>query len=233
MAELSGKAKAEYIRQMFTRLAGRYNLANRLMTWGQDMRWRRQVIEFARLPPAGRLLDVGTGTGDLAQLALQWDEHLLAVGADFTHEMMQVGRDLAIGHSICWLNTDALELPFDSETFDAVVSGYLLRNVIDVSLALSEQYRVLKAGGRMVCLDSTPPPQDFWHFPERLYLRLVIPAIGGLISGDVEAYRYLPRSTLHFLPADKLAGCMQEVGFKDVRYRRFMGGTIAIHCGRR
>jgi demethylmenaquinone methyltransferase/2-methoxy-6-polyprenyl-1,4-benzoquinol methylase len=233
MADLSGKEKADYIQRMFARLAGRYDLANRLMTWGQDMRWRRQVIEIARLPPAGRLLDVGTGTGGLARVALQRDEHLLAVGADFTPEMMQVGRSQASGKLICWLNSDALILPFEAETFDAVVSGYLLRNVTDMELALNEQYRVLKTGGRVVCLDSSPPPQDIWHFPERLYLQLFIPIIGGVISGDFKAYRYLPRSSLHFLPADQLAAIMEKVGFKDVRYRRFMGGTMAIHNGSR
>jgi demethylmenaquinone methyltransferase/2-methoxy-6-polyprenyl-1,4-benzoquinol methylase len=231
MAELSGKEREDYVRRMFARLAGRYDLVNRWMTWGQDNKWRSEVIRWANIPPGGRLLDIGTGTGDLARLALHGDEKLFAVGADFSAEMMRAGRNLVGGSWINWLNSDALRLPFASQTFDAVVSGYLLRNVANLEQALAEQYRVLKVGGHMVCLDSTPPARDVWHLPVRLYLDVAIPLIGGLLSGDVKAYRYLPQSTKRFLPADELARCMENVGFRDVHYHRFMAGTMAIHCG--
>jgi demethylmenaquinone methyltransferase/2-methoxy-6-polyprenyl-1,4-benzoquinol methylase len=231
MAELSGKEREDYIRRLFARLAHRYELANHWMTWGQDMKWRGRVIEWANIPPAGRLLDIGTGTGDLARLALQRDKNLFTVGADFSSEMMRIGHDSVGGCMISWLNNNALELPFASQTFDAVVSGFLVRNVADLEQALAEQYRVLKVGGHMVCLDSTPPPQDLWHLPVKLYLEIAIPAIGGLLTGDVKAYRYLPQSTRRFLPVDQLAACMQKVGFKDVHYHCFMAGTIAIHRG--
>jgi demethylmenaquinone methyltransferase/2-methoxy-6-polyprenyl-1,4-benzoquinol methylase len=176
-------------------------------------------------------LDIGTGTGDLAIEALKHDKRLLAVGADFTPEMMMVGRDRQDGESVLWLITDALNLPFGSESFDAVVSGYLLRNVVDVERALVEQYRVLKPDGPMVCLDTTPPPKDLWHLPIRLYLRLVIPIIGGWVAGDIKTYRYLPESTNHFVKAPELAECICKVGFRKVGFRSFMGGTMAIHWG--
>jgi demethylmenaquinone methyltransferase/2-methoxy-6-polyprenyl-1,4-benzoquinol methylase len=116
-------------------------------------------------------------------------------------------------------------------TFDAVVSGYFLRNVSDVERALAEQYRVLKPDGYMVCLDTTPPPNDFWHLPVRVYLNLIIPIVGSLITGYFEAYRYLPESTSHFLRTNELVDCVQRVGFREVGFRRFMGGTMAIHWG--
>ena len=144
---------------------------------------------------------------------------------------MQLGRMRQGGKSIHWLNTDALELPFYDETFDAVVSGYLLRNVIAVERALVEQYRVVKPGGCVVCLDTTPLPNDIWHLPARFYLHHIIPILGGLIARNPKAYRYLPKSTERFLLAEELASVMQKAGFKDVQFRRLMGGTMAIHWG--
>jgi demethylmenaquinone methyltransferase/2-methoxy-6-polyprenyl-1,4-benzoquinol methylase len=227
----SNKERANNVRNMFAHLAVRYDLANRWMTWGQDVKWRREVISRVHLPKGGKLLDIGTGTGDLALEALRRDKQLLAVGADFTVQMISVGRNRQAGNSVIWLNTDALNLPFASESFNGVVSGYLLRNVVDVERALVEQYRVLKPGGHMVCLDTSPPPGDLWHFPVRLYLQLVIPLIGGLVAGDINTYRYLPESTKHFVSAPGLADCMSKVGFREVGFRKFMGGTTAIHWG--
>jgi len=231
MAELSGKDRANYVRHMFTHLAGRYAIANRWMTWGQDVKWRCDVIDQACLSVRGKLLDVGTGTGDLALEAIKRDNTLFAVGSDFTLEMMRQGRMRQGSESVRWLTADALDLPFLTGSFDAVVSGYLLRNVIDVERALAEQYRVLKRGGQVVCLDTSPPPADIWHLPVRFYLRHIIPVIGGLIAGDTKAYEYLPQSTERFMQAAELAGCMLKVGFKEVRYHCFMGNTLAIHRG--
>ena len=231
MAELSGKDRANYVRRMFSRLAERYNIANHWMTWGQDMKWRREVIDRACLPKGGMLLDVGTGTGDLALEAIQRDRTLFAVGLDFTIEMIRQGCMRQGSESVRWINADALDLPFPKESFDVVVSGYLLRNVVDEEKALAEQYRILKWGGRVVSLDTTPPPVDMWHQPVRLYLRYIIPIIGELITGDTNAYEYLPKSTELFMHSEELAGGMLMVGFKDVQYRCFMAGTMAIHWG--
>lgn len=231
MEELSVNSRSKYVRDMFASLAGHYDRANRWMTWGQDLKWRREVIDRAQLPKGGKLLDIGTGTGDLAIEAIHREETLLVVGADFTPEMMRIGRKREEAESICWVNNDALVLPYCSDTFDTVMSGYLLRNVSELQASLEEQYRVLKAGGKMVCLDTTPPPADIWHLPVRLYLRFVIPIIGGWAAGDKEAYRYLPESTSRFLTASELAECIRIAGFREVGFRCFMGGSMAIHWG--
>lgn len=231
MGESSANEQAGMIKAMFSRIAGKYRLVNRWMTWWQDEKWRREVLRLAQIPSGGRILDVGTGTGDLALQAIEMDSSLHIVGADFTHRMMLEGRSRYGGERVSWLNTNALELPFSAETFDAVVSGFLLRNVVDINRALTEQHRVLKRGGYVVSLDTSPPPADLWHIPVRLYLKLGIPLIGGLITGDWKAYTYLPNSTQRFLQAEELKNHMVETGFHEVTFKSFMGGSIAIHWG--
>ncbi len=231
MSHLTGAERADYVRRMFARIAGRYDLMNRLMTFGQDGGWRREVIRRAGLPAGGRLLDLGTGTGDLALAALAGQPSALAVGGDFTLEMMRVGRRRAGGQAVRWAGTDALNLPFPPESFDAVTSGYLMRNVADLAKAWAEQRRVLKSGGRVVCLDTTPPPRNLLRPVILFHLRVVIPALGRVIAGHADAYSYLPDSTEGFLDADALAVRMTQAGFRQVGYRRLMLGTMAIHWG--
>jgi demethylmenaquinone methyltransferase/2-methoxy-6-polyprenyl-1,4-benzoquinol methylase len=218
---------------MFGRIARRYDLMNRLMTAGQDVIWRREVIRRAKIPPGGRLLDLGAGTGDLVREAVVQNPACHPVAADFTMEMMQVGRSHPDALQVDWAGADALSLPFPAGRFDASVSGFLLRNVSDVRQVLREQYRILKPGGRMVALDTTRPPQNvlspFIHF----HLHFVIPALGQWITGDGPAYTYLPESTESFLGAEQLAARMIAAGFREVGFRRLMFGTIAIHWGNR
>jgi len=220
--------RTDKIQGMFTRIAGRYDLMNRLMTLGQDTNWRQEVIRRAGLTPGSRLLDLGAGTGDLTREAQRQQPGCRTVAADFTLGMMQAGN--LRGH-LDWSAADALHLPFPDAGFDAVVSGFLMRNVLDVRQALQEQYRVLTYGGRIVILDTTHPPRNLLTPFLWLHLHLVIPLLGTLITGQREAYTYLPDSTEKFLYAEQLASAMREAGFKNVAFRRRMFGTIAIHWG--
>jgi len=220
--------RTDRIQGMFTRIAGRYDLMNRLMTLGQDTRWRQEVIRRAGLTQSSRLLDLGAGTGDLTREAFRQQPGCRTVAADFTLGMMQAGNQR--GH-LDWSAADALHLPFPGAGFDAVVSGFLMRNVLDVDQALQEQYRVLINGGRIVILDTTHPPRNLLTPILWLHLHLVIPLLGTLITGQREAYTYLPDSTEKFLYAEQLASAMREVGFRNVAFKRRMFGTIAIHWG--
>lgn len=231
MVERVDNNQASKVKAMFAQIAEKYDRANRWMTWGQDVRWRREVIDRAGLPLGGRLLDLGTGTGGLALEAMRRDDSILVVGADFAPEMLQMGRSHAEAGSIYWVNNDACYLPYCSGSFDAVVCGYLLRNVGNLIKVLQEQYRVLKAGGRLVCLDTTPPAADVWHFPVRMYLRYMIPMIGSWATGDKSAYTYLSASTSAFMSAADLAGKLRSAGFRQVGFRIFMWGCMAIHWG--
>ncbi len=231
MATLQGKARADYVQDMFDRIAGRYNLMNRLMTFGQDVRWRRFVVRQARLKPGDALLDLATGTGDIAFEALRQVPGVRALGGDFSLGMMLVGQRLALGDQVLWNQSDALNLPFPDATFEAVTSGYLMRNVIDIPRALAEQRRVLKSGGRIVILDTSPPPDNLLRPFIEIHLRYVIPLLGRLISGNADAYQYLPESTQKFKTPDELAALMRDAGFQNVDYKRFMFGTMAVHWG--
>jgi demethylmenaquinone methyltransferase/2-methoxy-6-polyprenyl-1,4-benzoquinol methylase len=233
MAHLTGGERARYVQGMFSRIARRYDLMNRLMTAGQDVRWRREVIRRAELPASGRLLDLGAGTGDLAWEARRQHPHCRPLAADFTLEMMRVGMRRPNIPSMDWSAADALRLPFLAEAFDAVVSGFLLRNVMDISQALSEQYRVLKPGGRVVVLDTTRPTRNVLSPLINFHLHVIIPFLGRIIAGASEAYTYLPESTEAFLPAEQLAAYLSQAGFKEVAFRRLMFGTVAIHWGRK
>ena len=192
MAHLEGQERADYVQDMFARIAGRYDLMNRLMTGGQDIRWRKYVIQQAQLPENGRLLDIATGTGDIALEGAKQVPGLQAIGGDFTIEMMQAGKRIPERSMIQWTTADTLNLPFPDNTFDGVTSGFLMRNVIDVPGAFAEQMRVTKPGGRVVVLESSPPKDNLLKPFIKIHLNHVIPTLGKLITGESEAYSYLP-----------------------------------------
>lgn len=245
--------KAVYVNRMFAGIAHRYDLVNRLMTGGQDVNWRREVVALCKLPAGGRLLDVGTGTGDIAYEAKRTHQDAEVVGCDFTYEMMAVGRrkkakraPLMPGEDrtgrVEFVQGDGLHLPFADGYFDAVTSGFLLRNVTDVDICLAEQWRVTKPGGRIVCLETSPPPSTLLAPLLRFYMLKVIPVVGQLLSTGNgtsgrslrprdSAYRYLPQSTVAFLQPEEMARQMERAGFRHVSYRRKMLGTVAIHVG--
>jgi demethylmenaquinone methyltransferase/2-methoxy-6-polyprenyl-1,4-benzoquinol methylase len=235
MAELQGEARAAYVRRMFSRIARRYDRLNRWMTAGQDLRWRREVIQRADLQPGEGLLDLGCGTGDLALEALRQAPRARVVGADFTHAMLAVAqRRPKLQARPAWILADALHLPFPDGAFDAVVSGFLLRNLGDLPAALAEMRRVLVPGrGRLLCLETTPLSPNWLRPLLAFHMKRVIPFLGRWLAGDAAAYNYLPASTESFPTAPVLADALQREGFVGVGFVKRMFGTIAIHWGRR
>jgi demethylmenaquinone methyltransferase/2-methoxy-6-polyprenyl-1,4-benzoquinol methylase len=231
MSNLTGTERAKYVQSMFGRIAHRYDLLNRLMTMGQDVGWRKQAIGKLEIKAGDIVLDLGTGTGDIAFETARRHPRTFVVASDFTIEMVLVGKQRPDGDKVAWVIADAMHLPFANECADAVISGYLLRNVPDINQTLGEHHRALKPGGRVASLDTTPPRKNLLLPFLEFYLHRVIPVLGKLVAGDAEAYTYLPSSTEHFLPAETLAERLEQAQFTEVGFVRRMFGTMAIHWG--
>ena len=226
-------SKGPGVQKMFDAIAGSYDLMNRVMTLGQDQRWRRFVVDRARDPGTGWALDLATGTGDIAALMRKTYPRCRVIGADFSWNMLKEAGNRFAAMDIAWQACDANFLPYADDSFESVSFGYLLRNVDDALKVLQEVHRVLKPGGRVVCLDTTPPQKN-WSYPlVRLYFRFGIPFLGRLIAKDAAAYAYLTGSTMDFHSAEALAALFAEAGFTGVGYRRFMLGTIGVHWGQK
>lgn len=226
--------KARYVRRMFDAIARRYDLMNRLMTLGRDQSWRRLTIRRAAVPAGGRVLDIATGTADLAIAALEAKPRKI-VAADFSLQMLQLAnrklRSRDLDSQIVLAAADGLCLPFADEYFDAVVTAFSLRNVGSVEVFLSEMLRVTRPGGRIVCLEITQPRSPIFRKFFGWYFGRVVPKVGGWISGDSQAYSYLPHSVSVFISPEELRERMQRAGLQDVRFQKLQMGTIAIHWG--
>lgn len=231
MSERVGEARAGGVRRRFGRIAATYDLVNRLMTAGQDQRWRRDAIRRLDLPGSPRVLDLGAGTGDFSFETLAQRPAARLVAVDITPEMIRRGRARPGGRPVRWVVGDAANLPFPAASFDGVVSGFLLRNAPDLEQVLAEQSRVARPGSRFACLETTPPRRSWWLPLVRFYLHVVVPALGRLVAGEREAYTYLTRSTEAFVPAEALAEIMRTAGFEQVGFVRKGLGTVAIHWG--
>jgi demethylmenaquinone methyltransferase / 2-methoxy-6-polyprenyl-1,4-benzoquinol methylase len=216
---------------MFGRIVPHYDLMNRLMTGGMDRGWRRLAARLAA-PRGTDVLDIATGTGDLAVEMVRQGARSV-VGLDFCGPMLDVAarKTGPLLPPIRLVAGDAQRLPFEDESFDRVVNGFLLRNVSDLPLTLREMARVLKPGGRVVCLEITHPPFRPFELAFQLYFYRLVPILGGLVSGDAQAYRYLPNSLTAFPDAPTLACMMREAGFDRVTYRHLSFGAMAAHVG--
>jgi demethylmenaquinone methyltransferase/2-methoxy-6-polyprenyl-1,4-benzoquinol methylase len=227
-------SKPARIRDMFATIVPRYDLVNTLMTLGLDRRWRRATVAMAE--PAGAIaLDIATGTGELAfELAHAGAQRIIAV--DFCHEMIEAAmrkRDVSrVDGEVIFATGDAMALPFADATFDCIVNGFMLRNVADLRATFVELYRVLKPGGRLVCLDLTPPRGPLRRFFD-LYIATFVPLLGVVVGRHYAAYRYLFQSLTIHPDADALARIMRAAGFAEADYRLTGFGTVAIHLGRK
>jgi len=230
MAYLKGNDREVFVKNTFSEIAPRYVFMNHLMTGGMDILLRKETIRRARLKAGEFVLDIGSGTGDLAREA-----HRSQINARITATDINLQMILAANH---WAGidrslADALQLPFADEQFDLVMSGYLVRNVSDLRRALQEQYRVLKPGGRILVLDMTRPRHNFFTPLINIYFRAIIPLFGAIFNRNRKAYTYLIQSTENFVTAENLQAHMQDCGFDEVHFHIRMLGTMAIHSGRK
>ena len=226
--------RAKQIQTMFSRITRRYDLMNRVMTGGRDQAWRRMAARELRLGAGGLVLDLATGTGDLAFAVREAYPDARVVAMDFSETILREGvRKARIRNEqrVAWGVGDALALPFPDATFDGCTNAFLIRNVVNLPLCLREMKRVVKPGGRVVCMEITHPQTPIFKQLFTIYFYKLVPIVGGVIAGDLKAYSYLPNSLTRFPPAEPLRRIMQEAGYRDVHYRLMGLGTMAIHVG--
>jgi demethylmenaquinone methyltransferase / 2-methoxy-6-polyprenyl-1,4-benzoquinol methylase len=217
------------VRAMFDRIAGFYDLMNSVMTAGLHHRWRARAADLAALGPGDSALDVACGTGDLAiELSRRVGAGGEVIGSDFAEEMLERARAKAPG--LVWEWGNALELPYASGRFDAATVGFGARNFSDLGRGLAEMARVVKPGGRVVVLEITTPRKPPLSIFYRMWFDHVVPLIGRL-TGEQEAYTYLPSSVRRFPGPEGLAAAMQRAGLSDIRWILTAGGIIALHVG--
>jgi demethylmenaquinone methyltransferase / 2-methoxy-6-polyprenyl-1,4-benzoquinol methylase len=234
MTTMPAGGKGAFVRDMFGRIAPRYDLANRVLTAGFDERWRKKAIALLAPPTGGRIVDLCCGTGDLVFHLLRVDPTLDVTGVDFCEPMLARARERARSvqrAKSAFVEADVMALPFGDAEFDGATMGFSLRNVVDVDAVLGQALRVLKPGARFVNLDVSKAPNRVWKRFFDAYFYGVVPLVGGIVGGSREAYSYLPNSLTHHPNAVELRQRFERAGFADAGYLPLMGGSIAIHYG--
>lgn len=232
--QVSPEEKGARVREMFSAISRRYDLLNRVLSAGLDQGWRRRVVTMSAVESGGRALDLCAGTGDLAaMLAARVGPEGEAVGLDFCDDMLTHARRKYPASSwpqLRFVCGDALDLPFEAAAYDTVTMAFGLRNLADPSRGFREMRRVVRPGGTVVVLELTRPNGllRLLYYP---YLFVVLPLIGGLISGRFNAYRYLARSIAEFLPPERVLSQMRDAGLVNERAVRLMGGIATIFIG--
>ena len=225
--------KSIYVRRMFASIARRYDLLNAILSFGCDRGWRRFAIAQIEGIPHESILDLATGTGKIALLAAKRNPASTVVGVDFCPEMLAVARSSKRSsvNRVLLIQGDALRLPFPDNTFDCITIGFALRNVTSIASLFTEMARVTKQGGKMVSLELTRPSIRVLEPLHKLYIKIVIRFIGGIISGKWEAYTYLPQSILEFPSPQEVQKVMEDAGWRKVEIHRLTFGAATVQTG--
>ncbi|MDQ6750805.1 MAG: bifunctional demethylmenaquinone methyltransferase/2-methoxy-6-polyprenyl-1,4-benzoquinol methylase UbiE [Actinomycetota bacterium] len=229
---MSGTLDEGQVRAMFDRIAGVYDRMNLVMTAGLDRRWRARAADLAGVEPGARVLDVATGTGDLAfELAARVGHEGEVIGVDFAEAMLERAREKAsAGSLVRFQSGDALHLDYPDDRFDAATVAFGARNFSDLGRGLAEMARVVAPGGRVVILEITTPRRAPLSWFYSLWFDRIVPGLGH-VAGDPDAYGYLPDSVKRFPGPEGLAAAMEQAGLHDIRYVITAGGIIALHVG--
>jgi demethylmenaquinone methyltransferase/2-methoxy-6-polyprenyl-1,4-benzoquinol methylase len=227
--------KGEKIQQMFGAIAPRYDFLNRLLSFGIDRRWRTKAVRLLKYREGSRILDVATGTGDVAlEIALQTPASVKITGADFCQEMVDLGA-VKVAASPYADRIDLKvapceDLPFANDTFDSITIAFGIRNVVDRKLGLAEMWRVLRPGGRMIILEFSTPRSQLFRQLYYFYFRQLLPVVGGLFS-RYNAYKYLPDSVLEFPSQEEFSQMIGEAGFRNIHLHELTFGIATIYVG--
>lgn len=227
--------KGEKIQQMFGAIAPRYDFLNRLLSFGIDRRWRKKAVRLLKYREGSRILDVATGTGDVAlEIARSTPASVRITGADFCREMVELGEEKVASSPyagrIDLKVAPCEDLPFANNTFDSITIAFGIRNVVDRKLGLAEMWRVLRPGGRMIILEFSTPKSRLFRQLYYFYFRRLLPIVGGLFS-RYNAYRYLPDSVLEFPSHEEFSKMISEAGFRNIHIHELTFGIASIYAG--
>ena len=224
-------SKAAYVRRLFDTIAGRYDLITRVLSYGQDQRWKRRLVRLAAPRHGMRALDLASGTGDIAfALAAQGCR---VVALDITERMLRLARAKGRGGETAFVAGDMMALPFPAASFDLVTAGYGIRNVPRIESSIDEIRRVLKPGGMLLSLDFNRPSNGAVRAFYLGYLTVVGSVLGWTLHGDPDTYRYIPESIRRYPGAEGVAALLARAGFEDGRIIPLLGGLMAINTARR
>ena len=221
--------KRRYVRRLFATIADRYDVITRFLSYGQDGRWKRRLVRLAAITPTDRILDLACGTGDILFNAAPRAKS--AIGLDVTHRMLQLAKERQRDSIV--VTGDMTALPFAPARFTVVTTGYGLRNVPDLQVAIAEIHRVLVPGGRLLSLDFNRPDNPAVRLVYLAYLTMVGSALGFALHRDPDTYRYIPESIRNYPGAHGVARLLEQHGFNDVRVIPVLGGLMAIHVARK
>lgn len=232
----SDRPKGEQVEAMFNHIASQYDHLNHLFSWGMDRGWRQKAIELIAPFAPRTVLDVATGTGDLAiELCKDIPSITQVTGIDLSFEMIRIGeqkvRSENLDNRITFLQKDCLDLPFEDESFDAVTVAFGVRNFQDIRQGLGEMYRVLRVGAPLMILELTHPVSFPWKQGYNFYSTHIIPILGRLLSQDAEAYNYLPESIAAMPQREELTDIMQSIGFREAYFRSLSFEAATVYMG--
>jgi len=225
----------DFVKDMFDRIAPKYDFLNRLLSLRQDIVWRSQMVKAANLAKNSRVLDVACGTCDVAlEVNSQLKGCSRIFGLDFSFGMLRLGKQKLIEQdkkNIALLNADALNLPFQHDIFDAVFIAFGIRNIMDRQRAINSFFKVLNNGGRLAVLELTTPEKGIFRSLYLLYFQKILPVIGSFFSKHNNAYTYLPASVLKFPTPQEFSRIMKKAGFKNIRFKQMTFGIVTLFIG--
>ncbi len=231
----SGKPKKQQVAEMFDNIAGRYDFMNRFLSGGIDVYWRKAAIKRLKDIDPNRILDIATGTGDLAILAARYFPKARITGIDISTGMLECGRkkiaNLLLNNKIELLEGDSEAINFDEGTFDAVTVAFGVRNFANLQKGIGEMHRVLKPGGRMVILEFSKPCQRIFKTLYAFYMKVVAPGVASWVTRNKQAYQYLHNSVKAFPEGEEFLHVLQQSGFKEISLNRLSLGICTIYCG--
>ena len=225
------KERAGYVRQMFSKIAPRYDMLNRIMSLGRDLSWRKLAIREADFPENSLILDLGAGTADMALEVFRAHDSATVIGYDNCDDLIRIGQHKVPDKSMKWIIGDGRKLPFPSATFDGIVAGFSVRNIPEPDFVFREMYRILKPDGKIVILDMVKPEGNLFKKIFRFHFTCIVPVLGKLIGSDPDAYSYLLPSIENFYTSKELHYQLINIGCKQVRSQDLMLKTVSLCIG--